>query len=164
MINDPLKGFDEKLTWLANIRKDMIPFLRIAGFQLGLIAGMIVVFKLSEIIYPKVLEVVSPVLSSNGLAFAQIVAVFVGGLMLFKLRSWYRITYGLVEIAFALVYGWVKLAHINSSDYGDSVSVVAAVYLVVRGLDNVMVGWKARQEKVKKTAEAKPIGLTAESL
>jgi hypothetical protein len=47
----------------------------------------------------------------------------------------------MVEVAFALVYGWFAVNRATeSSGYVESMTIVAAVYLVVRGLDNVYEG------------------------
>lgn len=48
--------------------------------------------------------------------------------------------YGTIEVVFALAYGWYAINKVTTMGYVESLSVVASVYLVVRGLDNIIVG------------------------
>jgi len=76
-----------------------------------------------------------------------IVAVGCG---LYVVRQKWRLTYGLFELAFATVYGFFAVRKVGvSKGYVETISVVAAVYLVVRGVENITIGWKARRQWIK---------------
>ncbi len=77
----------------------------------------------------------------------MIVAVGCG---LYVVRQKWRLTYGLFELAFATVYGFFAVRKVGvSKGYVETISVVAAVYLVVRGVENITIGWKARRQWIK---------------
>jgi hypothetical protein len=65
------------------------------------------------------------------------------GVGLFLFRKHYRIFYGLCEVGFAISVGWISLARAHRvQDATSWIAVVAAAYLVVRGLDNYEEGRK----------------------
>lgn len=101
-------------------------------------------------LYTNYFERVSSSLGPFWINVVGVFAIAIAGLFLYKVRQSYRIMYGLVEIAFSLVYGWfaVGKAAAEAASMVDTVAVVAVVYLMVRGADNVAIGWEARQENL----------------
>lgn len=78
-----------------------------------------------------------------------IFAIALVGIGLYLVRERWRVYYGVIEVAFALAYGWYSISKVTTVGYVESLSVIAAIYLVVRGIDNIMVGRRA----VTKVAE-----------
>lgn len=65
------------------------------------------------------------------------IAVLLAGVGLFLFRKNYRMFYGLSEVGFAIAVGWISLARAQTvKDAASWIAVVAAAYLVIRGLDN----------------------------
>lgn len=58
---------------------------------------------------------------------------------LFWLREKFRIIYSLVELAFGIVTTWVSVGSAINGD-GKWLIVVAAIYIIVRGLENFNIG------------------------
>ena len=87
-------------------------------------------------------------------AFGFALSVLVA-LALFACRLLVRALYGATELAFGCVVLWDSLSTVSSSGAGRWPIVVAAVYLLVRGFDNLYEGVRAPFKK-KVEAEAKP--------
>lgn len=73
-------------------------------------------------------------------------ALFVGvlfgiGTLLFALRSRSRFWYGSIEIGFASYLFWRLLGGRDEGSLAFGLSALAAVYVLVRGLDNALTGW-----------------------
>lgn len=69
-------------------------------------------------------------------------AVVFFGLLLYLFREKYRYYYGLVEIAFACSLIAVSISQLTSSDSAGLFSLGTAVYVLVRGIDNIAIGFK----------------------
>ena len=68
------------------------------------------------------------------------------GLFFFKKRN--QRLYGLAEIGFALAVGWASIRGVRStSEIASWLAVLAAAYLIVRGLDNYEEGRKRELPK-----------------
>jgi hypothetical protein len=71
------------------------------------------------------------------------IVVLLIGLGLFLFKKHYQKIYGLAEIGFALAVGWTSITRAQSSSgVGSWTAVLAAAYLVVRGLSNYDEGRK----------------------
>lgn len=70
-------------------------------------------------------------------------AVLIAGLMLFWLRRTDRFAYGLVEIASALVVAGYTAWAPDGGPVARVLALLAATYIVVRGLDNMQTGYAA---------------------
>jgi hypothetical protein len=68
--------------------------------------------------------------------------IVVTGFGLFIFRKYYQKWYGLAEIVFASAIGWSSVIRIRSTDIASWTAVLAAAYLVVRGLTNYDEGKK----------------------
>lgn len=63
--------------------------------------------------------------------------VFLIGLILFAFKKYYQKVYGLSEIGFALAVGWTSIMRAQSTaDAASLLAILAAAYLMVRGLSN----------------------------
>lgn len=70
------------------------------------------------------------------------------GLGLFLLRHFRRLEYGILEVIFAAVTGFFVIGRaLDTRQPTDLIGIVACVYLVVRGCDNVMEGLKSRESE-----------------
>jgi hypothetical protein len=67
------------------------------------------------------------------------------GLLLYSFRRWKRAWYGIIEVSFALAYGWNAINKVATVGYVETISIIASVYLVVRGVDNYMKGKAAEK-------------------
>jgi hypothetical protein len=65
------------------------------------------------------------------------------GALLYLFRKKKRTWYGIVEVSFALAYGWNAINKVTKVGYVETISVVASIYLVVRGVDNYIKGREA---------------------
>ena len=100
---------------------------------------------------------------TKGYAGVGITAVTV--LALFAMRYWYRMSYGFAEAGVGLYLAWFKWTT-TTGPFGDlsrgtafmTGLLTASIYLVVRGLDNVQTGWKARAKKIE---DAKAVAASA---
>lgn len=70
------------------------------------------------------------------------------GMGLYFIREKQRIFYGWLEIVFALISGWYGVSKMATAGFAEAISVVAAIYLMVRGIDNIMEGRKKQLETV----------------
>jgi len=82
---------------------------------------------------------------------AGAVGSLIAGASLFLVRLRYRSVYGLTEVAVGLYLGWDKGAEVvgplsvaSSNRTFLLAMLTASIYLVVRGFDNMHVGWRAR--------------------
>jgi hypothetical protein len=78
------------------------------------------------------------------------------GLGFYMFRQKQRIAYGVLEAGVGVYLAWAKAAGSSGTviDFAGQPTFLAAVltasvYLIVRGIDNVMVGWKARQARLQ---------------
>jgi hypothetical protein len=92
---------------------------------------------------------------------AGVGATALAGAALFFIRLQYRIVYGLTEVAVGLYLGWDKAKALTgplgaaSRDEAFLMAMLtASIYLIVRGMDNVHVGWRARRAAIKAAAKA----------
>lgn len=69
-----------------------------------------------------------------------IIAILIIGVALYVVRQKRRVAYGLLEVGFAMAYGWYAINKVAHVGYVETISVIASVYLVVRGLDNITQG------------------------
>jgi hypothetical protein len=71
------------------------------------------------------------------------ILVAIGGLWLFILRLKLRLAYGLAEVAVGIVTGWnVASPNRNQVSLPAALQVLAALYIIVRGIDNLVTGWR----------------------
>lgn len=72
------------------------------------------------------------------------------GFGLFLFRKYYQKFYGLAEIGFALAVGWTSIARAQTrGDAASWIAVLAAAYLIVRGLTNYEEGKRREVSKNK---------------
>lgn len=77
-----------------------------------------------------------------------VTAVGLVSMILYWFRQRFRTQYGLAEIAFGGVSAWVLMGKIVvDSGYVELIGLVGAVYLMVRGADNVQQGQDAKLKK-----------------
>jgi hypothetical protein len=98
----------------------------------------------------RVVGFLSSFLNQFWINLVGVILVGLVGAGLYYVRQRWRILYGLIEIGFALAYGWYAVNKVQHVGYIEMLSIIAAVYLVVRGFDNVMIG---RAEKRTATNE-----------
>lgn len=103
--------------------------------------------------YADALDDLAQIFGPHKFAFLGVVAIGGAGVALYAIRQKWRVQYGLLEIAFALVYGFSAILKVSEKGYTEFVGIVAAVYLVVRGVDNVMIGFNASFERAKHPSE-----------
>jgi hypothetical protein len=113
------------------------------GIVIGLITSSISTWTFNN--PSRVLGFFSSFLSQFWLNLVGAVLIFPSGAGLYFVRQHWHFTYGCIEIGFALAIGWYAINKVQHVGYGESLSIIAAVYLVVRGLDNVILG---REEKI----------------
>jgi hypothetical protein len=78
----------------------------------------------------------------------MIPAIF-GGLLLYRLRCTHQIIYGLVEILISIVALWFSIVAEAQSLMVKSIGIMAAIYIMIRGLDNVDKGIGAGEARAK---------------
>ena len=85
------------------------------------------------------------------------------GLAFYMFRQSQRIAYGLLEAGVGMYLAWAKAVDapgplVDSAGQPTFVAAVltASVYLIVRGVDNVMVGWSARKAHAAKATALLP--------
>lgn len=87
------------------------------------------------------------------------------GALFYLLRCWRRDVYGMVEVCLACMGGWAAFGvfrdtnklHESGGYVAAWATVIGAMYVVVRGLDNTMEGLKALQaKKAVALARSKP--------
>ena len=88
-----------------------------------------------------VYNLLSPFISQFWINLCGVVSVLVLGVALYWFRLRKRIHYGIVEVTFALASAWYGINKIATTGYAESITVIAAVYLVVRGVDNIREGF-----------------------
>jgi len=121
----------------------------IFAIQIAVIAGIAGIFKLAKAYYPDILDYLSQYLSQHRLSQLGALLIVVAGCLLYLVRQKWRTVYGLLELGFATVYGFFALQKVGGEKgYVETLSIVAAVYLVVRGVDNIVIGWKAQNERI----------------
>ncbi|MCY1032356.1 hypothetical protein OV207_12870 [Corallococcus sp. BB11-1] len=90
---------------------------------------------------------------------AGVLSIILGGIGLYKLRVLHRRLYAVGELSFALLAGIQAVKKIQ--DLGDTASVIqatAAIYLVVRGLDNFSEGQKKLRQAYESLETTKSPG------
>jgi hypothetical protein len=71
------------------------------------------------------------------------IVVLISGSGLFLFKKTYQALYGLAEVGFALAVGWTSMMRVQTIGDGASwIALVAAAYLIVRGLSNYEEGRK----------------------
>ena len=65
------------------------------------------------------------------------------GVLLFSLRAWYKLQYGVVKLLFGVV--WYSLSHDFAAEGAHTIGLIKvarSLYIMVRGLDNVQKAYK----------------------
>lgn len=75
--------------------------------------------------------------------FTVVFLVLTFGCLLYILRLMDRFAYGLVEIGSALLIAGYTAWTPDGGPVARALALLAAIYIVVRGLDNLQVGWAA---------------------
>lgn len=150
------------LMWAVEF--DSSPARKFANFMfwfgLPLIVGVVA---WSILQYHRLETISDPVIKG----YAGVAITAVTGLALFAMRYWYRMSYGLTEAGVGLYLGWIKWTT-ATGPFGDLSKdtafmtglLTASIYLVVRGLDNVQTGWKARAKRIE-DSKGKPAAVAA---
>jgi len=109
----------------------------------GVYAVVLQLLKLAVLaVWPKV----SFLLHAWWATFIGTVLVLLVGVGLFVFKKHYQRFYGLAEIGFALVVTWASLVRAKSAnDAASWIAVLAAAYLIVRGLNNYQEGKNAQE-------------------
>lgn len=81
--------------------------------------------------------------------------IFIVGAILYWFRENKRKQYGIIEVSFALVSGWVGINKIETSGFVETITILTAIYLIVRGLDNYYIGVDDEWGKARKMLDAK---------
>jgi len=89
---------------------------------------------------------VVPVAERFWLNVVGIIVIFLFGFSLYWFKRKAKLVYGIVEVAFALVAGWQGVTKTSESGISEAVALIASVYFVVRGMDNIYVGLDERRE------------------
>ena len=115
----------------AATRKHLLSTVANAGITLAFAGGLVVVFRYADVLIEELPT------------WGSIVSVAVAGIVLYFLRQRARAVYGGVELFAALATAWYTVfrsrdvAHL---DMPSAMQILAAVYIFVRGMDNVDVG------------------------
>ena len=115
----------------------------LALFIVVLLALLVLFYLLYRFLPPLLIELCR-LTASLGKLIISVLALSLAGL-LFWLRETRRMFYGAIEVCFGVVSIWVAL-DVATLDYAKWVAVITAVYLVVRGLDNLVSGYRIRRE------------------
>ena len=135
------------------VELDSSPARKLANFLFWIgLPLIVVVLLLAFTQYSKLEKIADPTLKG----YAGVAITAVAGLALFAMRYWYRMSYGITEAAVGLYLAWVKWTT-TGGPFGDLSKdtafmtglLTASIYLVVRGLDNIHTGWKARAKKIE---------------
>ncbi len=65
------------------------------------------------------------------------------GICLFIFREKQKFYYGLVEVSFSVALTYALLLHLDSTGLGGLLAAGGAIYVTVRGLDNMRTGYKS---------------------
>ncbi|QXI32139.1 hypothetical protein [Pseudomonas promysalinigenes] len=65
------------------------------------------------------------------------------GIFLFIFREKQKFYYGLVEVSFSVALTYALLLHLETTGLGGLLAVGGAIYVTVRGLDNMRTGYKS---------------------
>lgn len=87
-------------------------------------------------------QMVGFLLSGTG-RLAAVAATLAAGGFFYWLRSTRRLQYGAVEVLIGLTSTWRGMDRAAEGPLGFTVMLMGSVYLVVRGLDNMFVAYKA---------------------
>lgn len=68
--------------------------------------------------------------------------VLIMGMILYIFRERYRFYYGLVEVSFSVALAYGLLLHVDGNGLGGLLGVIGAIYVTVRGIDNICTGYK----------------------
>jgi hypothetical protein len=122
------------------------------GIIFGLISNLLFSY------FPNVYGFLSSFLSQFWINLIGIIVIGIVGSLLYLLRERKRIWYGAIEVSFSLAYGWYAINKVASVGYVETISVIASIYLVVRGIDNVMEGRKKQlaEALIKDTKQLQP--------
>ena len=99
--------------------------------------GLVTVFQNANYVTLLILDVLSPWWGRLLLTFIA----FVAAIALFYVREANRLRYALMELAFGVVSTWYSISALTIGP-GKWPVVVAAIYLIVRGFDNLKTGHK----------------------
>jgi hypothetical protein len=108
--------------------------------------GAVIMFSVTVIVWPVAVitlwksitvAAVSPWMRAGEVAICIIFAC-----ILFAVRSsWLRPVYGLAEVILGVIACWSGL-RAASERFQGGIAIAAGIYVMIRGLDNVFVGWK----------------------
>lgn len=65
------------------------------------------------------------------------VVVLVLGFALFRFKYWKRYAYGVLEVGIGLATGFLSVTKVSKGGFGEGVAMAGAIYIIVRGLDNM---------------------------
>jgi hypothetical protein len=108
------------------------------------VLGIIVNFFADILIsaFPGLLTAITSFFSQFWINIIGVILILVVGILLYLLRERKRVWYGCVEVVFAIAYGLYAINKVETVGYIETISIIAAVYLVVRGIDNIVEGLK----------------------
>jgi len=122
--------------------RDSILIDYILGPLLALVVGSLLYQGLSVLfatLWPKL----KLLLDLRGVTLVGTIVILLLGAVLFYFKKHYQKLYGLAEIGFALAVSWSSMMRTQSmSDATSWITVLAAGYLVVRGMSNFDEGRK----------------------
>ncbi|MNN72620.1 hypothetical protein D3C81_1886750 [compost metagenome] len=70
-------------------------------------------------------------------------SVLAFGLALYAFREKYKFYYGLIEVSFSAALTYVLILHLESNGLAGLLAVGGAIYVTVRGIDNMYTGFKS---------------------
>ena len=108
--------------------------LAVVVFVLGLFISFLLIKTINESRPTSILSPYRPI---------EVCMLAVFSLALYGFRSYSRKYYGIIECAFGTVVGWNAFSMIDTSGMGKWAYVLAAAYIIVRGLDNISIGRKS---------------------
>lgn len=120
----------------------------------AVVIGLVLQFIVSRL--PSLYVILLVYVGQFWLNLIGILGIFVVGVGLYWFRENHRMYYGALEITFALAYGWFAINKVTAIGYVESISIIASVYLVVRGLDNYILG---KEMRAKQAAIDKPVDI-----
>ncbi|WP_150787815.1 hypothetical protein [Pseudomonas fluorescens] len=85
------------------------------------------------------------------------------GLALYAFREKYKFYYGLIEVSFSAALTYVLILHLESNGLAGLLAVGGAVYVTVRGIDNMYTGFKSPKLYYKEPQKADKDNITENS-
>jgi hypothetical protein len=143
---NPPQPVPEWLRRRPHLRKELRIVTRVAlfSFQVATIAVLVLIVLL--VAWPLLFGAMwgrlrAPMLESVWWRFLGVGCLGLVALGLYLARRYYRVVYGMAEIAIGLAACWAALGAATAPPLVVALTLASGVYVIVRGVDNAVVGW-----------------------